>query len=663
MQRTLFCISIAFLLSISARAQVIETYAESGASYSPPLFPLFPGDTGTKDLQDRHLAAVPSATQLDLAGITANASAKLKSLAIVSDASFSESSTSLIPSVSYDAFTEARFGDTITFHSPTLEGQKGNANVQLIAKGGLSVTGNGDGYSSQAGASYKITIVNGLDNPTESGTRTLGVVGDPQVLNFGGSDFTSSPILGKIPFIFGQPVTIEVQLTATASIRVVDANDGHPPGAHANADFSHTLNWGGITAVTDQNGNSISDWSVTSASGTDYSVGVTNPIANAGQNQTAQAGTLVTLDGTGSSDPNNLLPLTYAWSFVSKPPGSAAVLSNSIVVNPIFTPDAVGNYVIQLIVTDTAGFSSTPATVTVSTVDSPPVADAGPDQAITVIGTVLRLDGSQSYSPNGLSTTYQWSILSKPAGSNAALSGPTTAMPSFVADIHGTYTIQLIVTDSLGTASSPAIVTVTSNNTVPVASAGLSQSAVVGQTVTLNGSGSSDADGDPLTYRWSLASAPSGSQAVVSNPTAQIASFVPDLPGTFVAQLIINDGLVDSPPATAQIQVVTIQTEVIQNIQRLQQNVIASLAPGAFKNQNMQNALLNKLNAVIANMEAGKYSDALGQLQNDILGKTDGCTTSGAPDKNDWIVDCPDQSKVYTPLLNIIAEVKALCGC
>jgi len=106
MQRTLFCISIAFLLSISARAQVIETYAESGASYSPPLFPLFPGDTGTKDLQDRHLAAVPSATQLDLAGITANASAKLKSLAIVSDASFSESSTSLIPSVSYDAFTE-----------------------------------------------------------------------------------------------------------------------------------------------------------------------------------------------------------------------------------------------------------------------------------------------------------------------------------------------------------------------------------------------------------------------------------------------------------------------------------------------------------------------------------------------------------------------------
>ena len=347
-------------------------------------------------------------------------------------------------------------------------------------------------------------------------------------------------------------------------------------------------------------------------------------------------------------------------------------LSNPAIVNPTFTPDVAGDYLIQLIVTDAAGLSSAPATVTVSTVASPPLADAGPDQAITVIGALVQLNGSQSYSPSGLPITYQWSFVSKPAGSSATLTGSTTATPSFVADIHGDYSIQLIVTDSLGTPSSPAIVHVTSNNVVPVANAGMSQSGVVGQIVTLNGSGSSDADGDPLTYKWSLTSVPSGSQAVITNPTAQIASFVADRAGTFIAQLIVNDGFVDSLPATVQIQVVSQQTQVIQNIQALQQ-IIANLGSGTvssafnsanmqnasrvFKNAHMRNALLNKLNAVIANIEAGNYSDALEQLH-DILEKTDGCATSGAPDKNDWITNCKDQSNVYTPLLNIIAEVK-----
>ena len=79
----------------------------------------------------------------------------------------------------------------------------------------------------------------------------------------------------------------------------------------------------------------------------------------------AQVETLGTLDGSASSDPSGKLPLTYAWSFVSKPAGSAATLSNPNIVNPTFTADALGNYLIQLVVTDAAGLSSAPATVTI----------------------------------------------------------------------------------------------------------------------------------------------------------------------------------------------------------------------------------------------------------------------------------------------------------
>ena len=76
----------------------------------------------------------------------------------------------------------------------------------------------------------------------------------------------------------------------------------------------------------------------------------------------------------------------------------------------------------------------------------------------------------------------------------------------------------------------------------------------------------------------------------------------------------------------------------------------------------MQNTMINKLNAVIANIEAGNYEDALGQLQNDILKKTDGCATSGEPDKNDWIIDtdCEAQMLVYQSIQDAIVAVEAL---
>jgi len=202
------------------------------------------------------------------------------------------------------------------------------------------------------------------------------------------------------------------------------------------------------------------------------------PLANAGPDQTASVGSLVTLDGSGSSDPGGQIPLTYAWSFVSKPRTSRATLLDTAEVDSTFSPDVPGEYVIRLVVTNAVGLSSA-APVTVSTLNSPPVADAGPDQVITVVGTVVHLNGSQSYDPDGQSITYQWSILSKPVESKAALTGSSTPKPSFTADVHGDYTIQLIVRDSLGAVSKPATVQVSFHNVAPVANAGLNQSAII----------------------------------------------------------------------------------------------------------------------------------------------------------------------------------------
>lgn len=401
----------------------------------------------------------------------------------------------------------------------------------------------------------------------------------------------------------------------------------------------------------------VNDGTVNSAADT-VTITTSNsaPVANAGPDQTPYVTETVTLNGAGSTDVDGDL-LTYTWAFTTIPPDSNATLSDVHAVNPTFTVDKAGTYVVSLIVND-GTVDSQPDAVTVSTLNSAPVASAGQDQLITVIGTTVSLDGTQSYDLEGDSLTYQWSFVFAPDGSSASLVNADTATPTFEADIRGDYVIQLIVRDA-SLQSAPDAVTVSFNNIRPIAHAGTSQSAVVGDTVTLDGSGSTDANGDSLTYQWTLVTVPVGSQFAIADSTATTTTFVPDVAGTYVVQLVVNDGDLDSNPNTIQVEVVTGQTVAIIAVQD-SETVVVSVDTDAFKNDTMQNALLNKLNAAIANIEAGNYADVLAQLKNDILKKTDGCATSGAPDKNDWITTCPEQGSVYPSILVAIDAVEAL---
>jgi N-acetylneuraminic acid mutarotase len=384
------------------------------------------------------------------------------------------------------------------------------------------------------------------------------------------------------------------------------------------------------------------------------------PLANAGPNQTVHQGAVVTLDASGSSDPDGNLPLTYLWSVVSMPADSTVTLSDPTALHPTFTADQVGDFVIQLVVTNSVGVASAAATASVSTYNTPPVADAGQDQATIRVGTPVQLDGSQSYDVDGDPITYSWSLVSIPTGSNAALTEPTTTAPTFVADVHGTYVIQLIVSDPWVT-SAPKTATVSFTNIKPVANAGTGQIGVVGDVVPLDGSGSYDANLDPLTYQWGFALLPPGSYATVTNPTAVQAFFVPDQPGTYVAQLIVNDGFVNSDPSTVQVQVLTVLDDTLMLLRNLVLS-IGSLSPQAFKNSALQNSLINQVQAVTTQIQAGAYHGALSKLQNDIMAKTDGCAASGVPDKNDWITTCAEQNAIYSQLKTIVQRIKELVG-
>jgi hypothetical protein len=79
-------------------------------------------------------------------------------------------------------------------------------------------------------------------------------------------------------------------------------------------------------------------------------------------------------------------------------------------------------------------------------------------------------------------------------------------------------------------------------NSAPVANAGVDQAVFARQEVVLTGLGSTDADGDQLVYRWSIAAAPSGSVAGLSGSATATARVTPDLAGTYVIRLAVNDG-------------------------------------------------------------------------------------------------------------------------
>lgn len=182
-----------------------------------------------------------------------------------------------------------------------------------------------------------------------------------------------------------------------------------------------------------------------------------------------------------------------------------------------------------------------------------PIANAGADKREHA-GALIYLDGGASSDKDKDTLSYQWSLIKSPSGSNAVLTGVKTVSPSFIADKSGSYIAQLVVNDGKLTNTDTVEIRA---NTSPIANAGNDQSVEAGTLAQLDGRLSSDADSDPLTYRWELISKPTGSQAAFSDKKSVNPTITLDKPGTYSAKLVVNDSIIDSSP-----DVVVITTKV-----------------------------------------------------------------------------------------------------
>ncbi len=276
------------------------------------------------------------------------------------------------------------------------------------------------------------------------------------------------------------------------------------------------------------------------------------PVANAGPDQAVDEGSAVTLDGSGSSDPDNNT-LTYSWSQTGGTP--TVTLTRANTAQPTFTaPNVTANTVLTFTLTVSDGLLSHTDTVAITvrdvTQNRSPVANAGADQAVDE-GTAVALDGRGSSDPDGTTLIYAWT---QTQGAAVTLAGANTAQPTFTApSVTADTVLRFSLTVSDGTLSSTDTVNITvrnvgqGQNTAPVANAGPDQTVDERTVVTLNGSGSSDPDaGTTLTYTWAqtagLAVTLTGGNTV--QPSCTAPEVTADTVLTFT--LTVSDGALSS---------------------------------------------------------------------------------------------------------------------
>ena len=165
--------------------------------------------------------------------------------------------------------------------------------------------------------------------------------------------------------------------------------------------------------------------------------------------------------------------------------------------------------------------------------NNPPLADAGGPYAGEAGSTSVQFDGSASGDLDGDALTFAWDF-----GDGSSASG---MMPTHIYETAGNFPVSLVVNDGQVDSdpdATSAAIWAPPMNAAPVADPGGPYNGQPGQVVPFDGSGSSDPNGDPLTYAWDFGDSSFGS-GIAPTHTFAVAS-------TYNVTLTVNDGLVDS---------------------------------------------------------------------------------------------------------------------
>lgn len=232
--------------------------------------------------------------------------------------------------------------------------------------------------------------------------------------------------------------------------------------------------------------------------------------------------------------------LSYLWSFSDGAPSMAGAS---------VTRSVSGSIAATVTVTDVSGLAASTTFAVVVTGNLPPVVKASASPTTITVGSTVTFSAAGSYDPEGGTLSYRW-VFSDTATSSTAVSVART--PSTA----GTVTATVIVTDPFGLVTQADVsVTVTSldsggpQNTAPVAAASVSAaSGAAPFTVTFSSAGSSDPDGDTLSYQWLFSDS---AQVFTTSTVTRTFSTA----GTVIASLVVTDPYGATASASKSVQV------------------------------------------------------------------------------------------------------------
>uniref|UniRef100_A0A8C8RL93 KIAA0319 n=1 Tax=Pelusios castaneus TaxID=367368 RepID=A0A8C8RL93_9SAUR len=213
------------------------------------------------------------------------------------------------------------------------------------------------------------------------------------------------------------------------------------------------------------------------------------------------------IDGSQSRDDTKIV--SYHWEEIKGPLREQKASADTPVLH--LSNLVPGNYTFRLTVIDSDGAAnSTIASLTVNKpVDYPPIANTGPNQAITLPQNFITLNGNQSSDDHEI-VSYEWSLSPKSKGKVVAMQGVRTPYLQLSAMQEGDYTFQLTVTDSARQRATAEVTVIVQpeNNSPPVAVAGPDKELTFPvESTMLDGSKSYDDQGIVF-YHWENISGP-----------------------------------------------------------------------------------------------------------------------------------------------------------